>query len=292
MSILRLKFVQSFTSGGGTYHYFRRRGMARIPLPGIPGSAEFMEAYQQALGAAPVAIGANKRSLPGSISSALAQYLSSPSFRGLAATTQLKRRGLLERIREPHGHRQLASMPKEFVVALLDTLTPHVAHSTLIALRHFTEWCVERKLMRTDPTSGIRLKMPKSDGHATWTEDEIAQFEAHHPIGSKPRLALALGLYTAQRRSDVIRIGRQHIRDGVLTVRQQKTGVTLAIPVHSDLAKIIAATPTGHLTFLTTRPARATGRTISLNSSAFGAMPPICRRTAFFTVSARPLAAA
>ena len=55
-------------------------------------------------------------------------------------------------------------------------------------------------------------------------------------MGSKPRLALALLLYTAQRRSDVVRIGRQHIRTAVLKVKQQKTGVTLAIPVHPALA--------------------------------------------------------
>jgi integrase len=152
---------------------------------------------------------------------------------------------------------QLASMPREFIIAVLDTLTPHMAYSTLVALRHFTAWCVERKLIRNDPTLGVRFRMPKSDGHATPTEDEIARFEAHHPIGSKPRLAFALGIYTAQRRGDVIRIGRQHIRDGVLTVRQQKTGVTLAIPVHPDLAKIIAATPTGHLALLVTKSGKS-----------------------------------
>jgi integrase len=44
----------------------------------------------------------------------------------------------------------------------------------------------------------------------------------------------------------------------VLTVRQQKTGATLAIPVHPDLATIIAATPTtGHLTLLTTRTGKS-----------------------------------
>ena len=63
-----------------------------------------------------------------------------------------------------------------------------------------------------------------SKGFHCWTDEEIAQFEAHHPIGSKPRLALALLLYTGQRRGDVIRIGRQHIRDGVLLIVQQKTG--------------------------------------------------------------------
>jgi integrase len=64
---------------------------------------------------------------------------------------------------------------------------------------------------------------------------------------------LALGIYTAQRRGDVIRMGRQHIRDGVLHVTQEKTGATLAIPVHPDLRKIIDATPAEHMTFLVTR---------------------------------------
>jgi integrase len=254
MTRLHLKYVQSF----GGYHYFRRRGQTRVRLPGVVGSAEFMAAYQQALAAGPVPIGASKRSLPGSISAALAQYFSSPAFRGLAADTQNKRRALLERIlREPHGHMQLASMPKKFVVRLLDTLTPHTAQSMFIALRHFTGWCVEHETMRNDPTYGVRLRAPKSDGHHTWTEDEIAQFEAAHAVGTKARLALALGVFTAQRRGDIIRIGRQHIRDGVLTVRQQKTGVTLAIPVHPDLAGIIAASSTGHLTLLTTKTGKS-----------------------------------
>jgi hypothetical protein len=37
----------------------------------------------------------------------------------------------------------------------------------------------------------------------------------------------------------------------VLHVRQQKTGIELAIPVHPMLAAVIAETPTYHLTFLT-----------------------------------------
>jgi integrase len=253
MTRLHLKYVQSF----GGYHYFRRRGSPRIPLPGIVGSAEFMEAYQQALAAAPVAIGASKRSGPGSVSAAIAEYYGSQAFRSLSGGTPAKRRAILERFRGQHGDKHLASLPKEFVVALLDTMPPHAAINWLATFRHFFRWCEQRKLLRTDPTWGIRLKMPKSDGHATWSEDAIAAFEAHHPIGSKPRLALALGLFTGQRRGDVIRIGRQHIRDGVLTVRPEKTknttAVTLVIPVHPELQAIIEATPIGHMTLLTTR---------------------------------------
>jgi integrase len=106
---------------------------------------------------------------------------------------------------------------------------------------------------------GVRLKVLKSDGHHTWSEDEIAQFEAHYPIGSKARLALALGLYTAQRRGDVVRMGRQHIRGGELTIRQQKTGAPLLIPVLPELQAIIDATPIGHLTLLTTKTGKSYG---------------------------------
>jgi integrase len=255
MTKLHLKYVQSF----GGYHYFRRRGWPRIPLPGVVGSAEFMEAYQQALAAAPVAIGASKRSKPGSISAGLAEYYGSQTFRSLTGGTPASRRAILERFREKHGHMPLATMPKQFVMALIDTMTPHEAKNFLVAFRHFARWGLERKLLRDDPTLSIQVKRPKSDGFRTWTEQEIAQFEAHWPIGSKPRLALALGLFTAQRRGDVVRIGRQHIRDGVRTVRKQKTGAALAIPVHADLAAIIAATLVGHLTLLVTQTGKSYG---------------------------------
>lgn len=248
MTRLHLKYVQSF----GGYHYFRRRGSPRIPLPGVVGSTEFMEAYQQALAAAPISVGASRRSKPGSVSAAIAEYYGSQAFRSLTGGTPASRRAILEKFRDKHGHRPLAAMPKEFVVALVDTMLPHEAKNFLVAFKHVVRWALDRKLMTADPTQGIVVKRPKSDGFHTWTEDEIAAFEAHWPVGSKPRLALALGLYTAQRRGDVVRIGRQHIRDGVLKVRQEKTGTPLVIPVHPDLAAIIAATPVGHLTLLVT----------------------------------------
>jgi hypothetical protein len=215
------------------------------------------------------------------------------AFRSLTGGTPAKRRAILERFREKHGHMPLSSLPKEFVVALLDTMKPTVASNWLTALRHFFQWCEQRKLLRADPTWGIRFKLPKSGGHHTWTEDEIAAFEAHHAVGSKARLVLALGLYTAQRRGDVTRIGRQHIRDGVLTVRPQKTmhttAVTLAIPVHPELQKIIAATPVGHLTLLTTKTGRTYGATVFSENFVPGAMPPTSRGIASSMACAKRL---
>jgi integrase len=259
MTKIRLQFVQAFVDRktGKVFHYFRRKGWPRVRLEGIPGSEQFMTQYRQALSATPVAIGASLRSKPGSISAALAGYFDSQNFRSLALGTAVQRKAVLERFRTRHGDKPLASMPRDFVVALVDTMTPHEARNWLAAFRPVVHWALDRKLLRDDPTANIRVKLPKSDGFHTWSEPEIAQFEAHWPIGSKPRLALALGLYTAQRRGDVLKIGRQHIRDGVLAVRQNKTGAALQIPVHPDLAAVIAATPVGHLTLLTTQSGRS-----------------------------------
>jgi hypothetical protein len=131
MARLRLRYVQSF----GGYHYFRRRGVPRIALPGIVGSAEFMAAYQQALAAAPAPIGKSLRCGPGSVSAALAEYYGSQAFRSLTGGTPAKRRAILER--EQYGDRPLASLPREFVVALLDTMPPHAAGNWLASFRHF-----------------------------------------------------------------------------------------------------------------------------------------------------------
>jgi integrase len=109
---------------------------------------------------------------------------------------------------------------------------------------------VEIGLRSDDPMRDVPAIRVKSDGFHSWTDDEIAQFEAKHLIGSKPRLALALLLHGGQRRSDVVRMGRQHVRDGVLQVRQVKTGAELMIPVHPELSAILEQVQTTNLTFL------------------------------------------
>jgi integrase len=108
-----------------------------------------------------------------------------------------------------------------------------------------------------DPTQGVKkIKPKKNGGFHRWTDAEIAQFEARHAIGTRARLAMALGIYIGQARQDVVRMGEQHITDEVLAwVRlktEDKTGFELAIPVHPELRQIINATPSGHLTFLAT----------------------------------------
>ncbi len=253
------KYVQAWVDREGrAHHYFRRAGFPRVRLPGLPWSPTFMTAYEQAMAAVSTPIGAN-RTKPGSLSAVLVAYYGSQSFRNLAAGTQALWRQILERWREQHGDKPIALLPKEHIVRLLDGMKPHAARNWLKAIRHLMAYCLDHGLIRHDPTAGIKRRLPRSDGHHTWTDDEIARYEAAHPIGSKARLALGLGLYTAQRRGDVIRMGRQHVKDGVLSVTQEKTGARLAIPVHPALQAILDATPSGQLTFLITDSGKSYG---------------------------------
>jgi integrase len=260
MTSIRLKYVQAFVDRktGAVFRYFRRPGFPRVRLPGLPGAPEFMRAYEQAMAAMPAPVGA-ARTRPGSLSAVLVAYYGSQSFRGLATGTQALWRQILERWRETDGDKPIALLPNEFIVRKLDGMKPHAARNWLKATRHLMAHCIEHGLIRHDPTAGIKRKLPRSDGHHTWSESEVLQFEAFHTVGSKARLALALGLYTAQRRGDVIRMGRQHIKDGMLSVTQQKTGARLAIPVHPELQATLDATPSEQLTLLTTKSGKSYG---------------------------------
>jgi integrase len=232
--------------------YFRRAGFKRMPLPGLPWSPEFMAAYEQALAGQPLQIG-GARTNPGTVRALAVSYFHSSDFRSLKPSSQAIYRGVIDRFCIQYGDNRVAGLKREHVVKLMAARAekPVAANNLRKMLRAMMKHAVEIGLRADDPTRDVRAIRVKSDGFHSWNDDEIAQFEKRHPRGTPARLALALLLYTGQRRSDVVRMGPQHIRNGVLHVRQQKTGIELAIPVHPTLAAVIAETSTYHLTFLT-----------------------------------------
>jgi integrase len=219
------------------------------------GSAEFMAAYEAALAGVSAPreeIGAS-RTVSGTVNDAVIGYYKSLQFRELAPATQAAYRTHLERLRNHHGGKKLP-IPKEFITRAVDSMTSAQARNWVKTMRQMLRHAMATGLCHSDPTVGVRLPKIKSGGGIhTWSEQQIAQYEAHHAVGTKARLALALLLYTAQRRGDVIRMGRQHVRNGVLEIRQAKTRTILEIPLLSRLREVIDGTPSEHLTFLVTK---------------------------------------
>jgi integrase len=249
------KFVHGFIDRHGKARfYFRRPGFESRPLHGLPYSVEFMSDYEAVLSGQPLPIGAN-RVRPGTMWALALSYFASPAFRTLKPSTQRAYRGLIERLCKDHGDKRAADLRRDHVVRLMAARAeqPGAANGLRMVLRVMMRHAIEIGLRADDPTREVRAIRVRTEGHHSWTDDEIAQFERRHPIGSRARLALALLLYTGQRRGDVIRMGAQHIHNGALHVKQEKTGAELIIPVHPTLATIIAAASREHLTFLTTR---------------------------------------
>ena len=254
------RYVQGFVDRHGRARfYLRRAGFKVVALPGLPWSPEFMAAYADAM-ARGQPFG-SERLKAGSMHALAVSYFNSPSYSAMQAITRQQYRNMIEAFcrkqdkeGRPFGDKRAATLQREHVVRLMKARAdrPDSANGLRKVLRAVMKHAVEIGMRFDDPTRDIKAIRVKSDGYHSWTEEEIAQFEVRHPIGTTARLAFALLLFTGQRRSDVIKMGRQHIRDGVLTVKQQKTGVTLAIPVHADLHTAITATAAGNLTLLVT----------------------------------------
>jgi integrase len=255
MGRIKLPHVNSFRNRHGTMvFYFRRRGCKGVRLRGVPGSVEFMAAYAAAIeGQEPIEIGA-KRSPVGSVAATIGLYFGSTAFTNLAVETQRTRRNILERFREEHGDKRIAAIERKHVQAMVTAKgkTPSAARNFLHTLRAMIAFAIDAGICTDDPTIGVKRPKIRTDGYRTWSEDDIAAFEAAHPIGTVPRLALALLVYTGQRRSDIVAMGLQHVRGDLISVRQQKTRTPLLIPMHPALRAAIEATPSGHLTFLAT----------------------------------------
>lgn len=247
------KYCQGFEDRHGKVRwYYRRPGFPRVALPGLPWSPDFMASYDKAATGERLEIG-KIRSAPGTIGALVASYYRTSDFTGLGDSTKTTYRGIIERFRAEHGSKRVAHMEKRHVQGFISekAATPAAANNLLRMIHLLMRHAVELGWRGDDPTQGVRKAKRKAGGFLTWEEDHIAQFTVRHKQDSRANLALMLLLYTGQRRSDVVRMGRQHVRNDVLSVVQQKTGQDLHIPLHDNLKALLDALPMG-MTFLVT----------------------------------------
>lgn len=251
------KYVSEFADRHGKIRVrFRRKRQADYYFQNVAWSAEFMAEYQACLTgeAAPAIQPGLSRTKPGTFNALIATYYSSPEFKGLRPSSQATFRGIIERFRQNHGDKRVALIERKHIKAIIGAMheTPAAANNLLDRLKVLMTLALDIGMRKDDPTVRMRGFSYESDGFHTWTEDEIEKYEARHPLGTKARLALALMLYTGQRRSDAVTMGWQHVEGTKIKVRQQKTDKRLAIPMHPTLRAVMAATPRENMTFLVT----------------------------------------
>jgi integrase len=251
MATIKLRYVHGYLDRTGKARsYFRKNGR-RVALPGIPGSAEFMAAYQACLHEQP-APAPVQRKAEGSFGRLVTDFYASKAFtKDIKTSSQRTYRAVLEPLVAAHGHRGVSMMTPQAVERIIHRIgvdKPAMANLTRAVLRKLMKHAIKAGMINFNPTAAIDRY--KTGEHHTWTDEELRQFECHWPLGTRERLAYALLLYTAQRVGDVASRTRSHIKDGEIYVVQEKTGAELWLPIHPELDKALRAYPTKGLALI------------------------------------------
>ena len=237
------------TRHGRAVWYVRVGHGPRVRINAEFGTPEFTQAYNAAIhGEVPPAAQADPRTLRWLVE----QYRQSGAWRKLAPATRRQRENVFLHILKSAGSNSFAAIQRKHVIQGLDARAdrPSAAKHFLQTMRGLFIWAKSCDHVEKDPTEGVKAERLATEGFEVWTEDEIARFEAHWPIGTRERLALAVFLYTGLRRGDAARLGRQHVSDGVISLKTEKTGTPVIIPMLPDLRAVIDASPTGDMVFI------------------------------------------
>ena len=237
----------------GERYYFRAPGMAKaIRLPGPLYSEAFQEAYAMALAAvpeqAPRELG-EKRTAPGTIDALTVSYYRSTDWITLAEDTRDARRRIIEKFRLKHGGKHVHLLGEPHLVKIMnDIASPSARRSWLKAIRHLLQHAVPT-MRKDNPTANIaQVKLPKSKGHWTWTDDQVATYRKHWKLGTKQRLVFEFALETVSRRGEVVHFGPQHCYVDAEARRRIRIARThgsedVDIPMTDALAEAIDAMP-------------------------------------------------
>ena len=259
MTKIRLAYVHEYRDRHGRLRrYVRRLGSRRVVLPGLPGSPEFMQAYQDAMTSPLVRPRAPKA---GTLAALAAEFFGSAEFANLRPSSQATYRLALGPVLQLDGHRLVRDLPPDKARKIIQEIgvnRPAMANLTRAVLRRLFSFAVAIGQRRDNPF--IAAPKYKIGTHHTWTDEQLAAYEKCWPLGSRERLAFDVLLYTAQRVGDVVRMQRSDIRNDVITVVQQKTGAEVFVPLHPALARSIKAGPSKGVYLIGDRNGRPVNR--------------------------------
>ena len=236
---------------GRTRWRFRSKGFAR-DLGTDYGTDEFKRRYVEAeaecMGRHRAGAGAD-RTIPGSLSDLVASYYKSPEWRGLADLTKRTYRGPIEGLRAKHGDKPVAALERKHVMAILAEKadTPAAANNLRKRLSQLLDHAIALDWIKSNPARLVKPYRIEGGGFHAWDEGQIARFFEVHEPGTTGHRAVTIMLYTGAARVDAVKLGPWNMKGGRLEYRRQKTvrsnGVMVSIPIHPDLAEVLADLP-------------------------------------------------
>lgn len=231
------------------------KGRPSCYLPGDYGSIEFRQAYETALQGRPSVTNPCRLAKRGTFNWLIERYLTSPEFEKIGPVYKRNLLYQIDRFRRAYGDCLIADLRMVHVEAIIakKANTPAAANELLKLIRRLCRFAIKRGWLETNPTIGVEKYSTNADGYYTWTEADIAQFEAHHDLRSKATLAMRLMLCTGARRATAVRLGWQNIKDGLISFNPNKNGkpVYIRLELVPELVEVLEAVPRENMLFLT-----------------------------------------
>lgn len=265
MGIVRVRYFVQLKRGQKIYHYWqpsaelREFGWTMQRL-----SDDLSEAVQQAerinadvdrwYAGGKTAAGPRE----GSVSDLIKRYSSSEAFDSLAEKTRREYTKHLKLIEDTWGDLSVSSITRPAILAFKGQYRdrPHQGNAILRTMRIVFGYAIDLGWTQQNPAANPRqFKVRPRD--QVWTLDQERTFvDKTHELGM-PSMALgfALGVYTAQREADIIRMPwSAYDGEWINGIRQRKTDKRLDIPVLSPLRAALEAAPRhGTIMLLTER---------------------------------------
>lgn len=272
--------------------YVRVKRGPRIRIREPFNTPAFWSAYETAISGKQPSPGS--RAAHGTLAWLIEQYRDTAAWRTLSTATRRQRENIFRHVIEAAGCEPFKAITRNVIVKGRDrrAKTPSAARHFIDAMRGVFRWALDADLVKADPTAGVTAPKPKTKGFPVWTEEEIEKFERRWPRGTRERIMFDIFVYTGLRRGDAARLGRQHVRNGVITIDTEKTGTRVELPMLPDLEETLKAGPVGDLAFIATasgRPMakeavgnafRAACRAAGINKSAHGLRKAAATRAA------------
>jgi integrase len=212
----------------------------RIRLRAEFGTPEFAAEYQAALSGHELH---NPSPSAGTLSWLINCYRGTTAWTRLSLATRRQRENIFKQILKTAAEEPVTRITKTAIIAGRDrrAQTPSQSRHFLQAMRGLFRWALDADHVKVDPTHSVEdPPRPKSGGFPIWTEDDVAAYERRWPVGTRQRVWLDVLLYTGLRRGDAVRLGRQHVKDGIATILTEKSGFTLEVSI--PILPVLAAT--------------------------------------------------
>jgi integrase len=236
MTVIRIKGLKRYRAKGRWYAYHRKTGIRLKAEFGTAGFIAELAEIERKLN--------TTEALPGTLGLLFSSYRGSPTYADLAPATRQGYARMMNLLK-PLDAMPLVELSSQFIAGLRDRMAANhgrrQANYVMAVISVACEHGKEHGIVQDNPVKGVkRIKRARGSPAANrpWSIQECRTVLREIPY--QLRLPVALAMFTGLRKGDVLALTKGAIRDGRIWRRTNKTGQEVSIPVHADLASLLA----------------------------------------------------